>query len=217
MRIPDLSARCGAPPSMFVELLLLLLALAIALLMRPWRLMPRGERTGPMMAMLVLLPFLWTLPVPLPLAGQVRWSGACLVLLMLGWPVAVPVLIGAAAIAWGISDTLDVPQAVDLALWSGVLPATLGVLLGAVVRRYAGYHVFVYVLVRAFLGTVVCLFASSLLHRWLQPPYGADLPWVAHWLMAWGDGIITGMLASIFVAYAPGWLATWSDRRFLYK
>ncbi|MFT4103865.1 MAG: hypothetical protein QM674_23145 [Burkholderiaceae bacterium] len=201
---------------MFVELLLLVLALAFALLMRPWRLMPHGERSGPLLATLVLWPTLWTLPVPLPLAGQLRWSGACLVVLMLGWPVAVPALVGAAAIAWAASASIDVAQAIDLAWWSGVLPATLAMLFGVAARRCVGHHLFVYVLVRAFLGTVVCVFATSMLHRWAQPPAGVDAPWVASWLMAWGDGIVTGMLASIFVAYAPGWLATWSDRRFLY-
>ncbi|MEN9472183.1 MAG: hypothetical protein RLZZ495_272, partial [Pseudomonadota bacterium] len=35
------------------------------------------------------------------------------------------------------------------------------------------------------------------------------------WLMAWGDGFMTGMLTAIFVAYRPEWLATWSDRIYL--
>ena len=38
---------------------------------------------------------------------------------------------------------------------------------------------------------------------------------IALWLMAWSDGIVTGMLAAVFVAYRPEWLATWSDRHYL--
>ncbi|MEN9474221.1 MAG: hypothetical protein RIS48_941, partial [Pseudomonadota bacterium] len=38
---------------------------------------------------------------------------------------------------------------------------------------------------------------------------------VARWLMAWGDAFLTGMFSAIFVAFAPQWLATWSDRRYL--
>jgi uncharacterized membrane protein len=36
-------------------------------------------------------------------------------------------------------------------------------------------------------------------------------------LMAWGDGFMTGMMAAIFVAFRPQWLATWSDRLYLKK
>ena len=34
-------------------------------------------------------------------------------------------------------------------------------------------------------------------------------------VMAWGDAFLTGMFAAIFVAFAPQWLATWSDRNYL--
>ena len=38
---------------------------------------------------------------------------------------------------------------------------------------------------------------------------------VGRWLMAWGDAFLTGMFGAIFVAFAPQWLATWSDERYL--
>ena len=44
---------------------------------------------------------------------------------------------------------------------------------------------------------------------------GQGLSLVARWLMAWGDGFMTGMMAAIFVAFRPQWLATWSDRLYL--
>jgi uncharacterized membrane protein len=40
---------------------------------------------------------------------------------------------------------------------------------------------------------------------------------VGRWLLAWGDGFITGMMAAIFVAFRPQWLATWSDSLYLKK
>ena len=43
----------------------------------------------------------------------------------------------------------------------------------------------------------------------------ADAQRLARWLMAWGDGFVTGMLAAIFVAFKPEWLATWSDQLYL--
>ena len=90
--------------------------------------------------------------------------------------------------------------------------------LGALLRRYTGTKPFVYVLGRAFLGTVVCVFVAGVLSQWsghLLPGVGDELSLVARWLMAWGDGFVTGMLAAIFVAFKPEWLATWSDRLYL--
>jgi uncharacterized membrane protein len=46
---------------------------------------------------------------------------------------------------------------------------------------------------------------------------GGGLSMVGHWLMAWGDAFLTGMMAAIFVAYKPQWLATWSDQLYLKK
>ena len=87
-------------------------------------------------------------------------------------------------------------------------------------RRYIGPHVFVYTLGRGFLVTAMSVFGSSLLGEWA----GADLPniepgliTIAHWMMAWGEAFMTGMLSAIFVAFRPQWLATWSDNLYLHK
>jgi len=202
---------------MFAESALLLIALAVSLALRPWRLMPGGQRLGPLLAVLVLLPWVWALPVLHPVALQLRWSGACLAVLLLGWPVAVPTLLACAALA-GLAASLGPAQVIDIAFWQGVLPATLALGLGALLRRWFGEHPFVYLLGRAFLGTVACVFLAGALHVWAGerlPGTEPGLALVAHWLMAWGDGIVTGMLASIFVAFAPQWLATWSDTLYL--
>lgn len=101
-----------------------------------------------------------------------------------------------------------------------MLPATLALGLGALLRRFTGEHLFVYVLGRAFLGTAVCAFATGALAQWsgqLLPGVDEGLSMVARWLMAWGDAFMTGMLAAIFVAFKPQWLATWSDQLYLRK
>ncbi|HEY0824931.1 MAG TPA: hypothetical protein VGD76_14175 [Ramlibacter sp.] len=198
--------------------LIALAALAIALALRPWRLLRPGTTlVTPLLATLVILPWLWALPALHRAPLQLHWSGAVLVLLMLGWPLAVPVLLAVGGIAWAISP-LTAQAALAIAVWQGVVPATFALALGAVLRRWLPAHPFVYVLGRGFLGAVLCLFAAGLLAQ----HFGAPLPGVtgslgrvAHWLMAWGDAFITGMLTAIFVAFKPGWLLTWSDERYL--
>jgi uncharacterized membrane protein len=195
------------------QLAFVLLALVLALALRPWRLLAGGRLLTPLLASVVVLPWLWALPSLHAMPLQLQWSGACLVLLMLGWPLAVPVLCLVAVIATVIAGA-GWAEAVAMAAWVGVLPATIGLAIGAAVRRVLGTHPFVYVLGRAFAGSVLSLFAASVLRQWsgeALPGVGPNLSLVAHWLTAWGDAFVTGMLAAIFVAFRPQWLATWSD------
>jgi uncharacterized membrane protein len=191
--------------------------LLVALALRPWRMLIHSHLVSPLLASLVILPWLWALPRLHAMPLQLQWSGACLVVLTLGWPLAVPVLCLAAVISGWLAP-LDWAGTLDLAVWLGLLPATLSLVLGAALRRWVGTHPFVYILGRAFLGTAVCVFASSALAQWAGHELahvGMGLSLVAHWLMAWGDAFVTGMLAAIFVAFRPQWLATWSDGLYL--
>jgi uncharacterized membrane protein len=191
------------------------LALAIALWLRPWRMMRGTRLLTPALALLVLLPWAWALPALRPLPLPLHGSGACLALLMLGWPLAVPVLLAVALIA-GLIGGLALADIVTLAVWQGLLPATLALGFGAAVRRWLPRNPFSYILARAFFGTVLCLFIATWLARLGEPaPTDALSANVALWLMAWGDGVITTMLTTIFVAYRPRWLATWSDQHYL--
>lgn len=204
--------------SMEFEPLILAIALATALAMRPWRMLRTTALLTPLLAVLALGPALWAMPrlpgMPLPL----QWSGACLVVLMVGWPLAVPLLCAVAALSvlWADASAQALAQQ---ALWQGVVPATLAVLWGAVLRRFAPDNVFVYTLARACLGTVLSLFAAQLLAQGMGQGIadtgdGSSMV-IAAWLIAWGDGFLTGLLAAIGVAYAPQYLATWSDQRYL--
>ena len=216
---------------MELEVCLIAVALAISLWLRPWRMLSRQalEKDGPsepsplvtpLLATLVVLPWLWALPTLHRMPLQLQWSGACLVVLMLGWPLAIPALVAVGGIAAVLSPSLDWADAVGTIAWQGVVPATLALALGAVIRRLIGTQPFVYVLGRAFLGTAVCLFLANVMGQWSGhslPGVEGDLSLVARWLMAWGDAFVTGMLTAIFVAFKPEWLATWSDRLYLRK
>lgn len=215
-----------------LEITLLLVALTTALLMRPWRQLAnrtplvtqeRGDSSPlwtPLLATLVVLPWLWALPTLHQMPLQLQWSGACLVMLTLGWPLAVPTLCAVGAMAYVFSPTLDASEALRLTVWHGLVPATLAMLWGALLRRWLGTRVFVYIFGRGFVGTVISLFAAGLLTAALGhslPGVNQDLGNIARWLMAWGDAVVTGMLCAVFVAYRPQWLATWSDDLYLYQ
>lgn len=202
-----------------IESTIAIFALATAIALKPWRFLAGGTLLTPTLAILVILPWVWALPVLQAMPLQLQWSGACLVLLMLGWPLAVPVLIATAALATVISP-LGWAAALGLAVWQGVVPATFALGLGALIRRYIGTHPFVYLLGRAFIGTALCIFAAGALSQWVGhvlPSVGGGLSLVARWIMAWGDAFVTGMLCAIFVAFKPEWVATWSDRLYLDK
>ncbi|MDR2991807.1 MAG: hypothetical protein LBU72_07795 [Burkholderiaceae bacterium] len=206
-------------PHLFV-FTLVALALGCALLLRPWRLLINPGLLTPLLAALVIMPLMWALPWLDHMPIRFQLSGACLITLMLGWPLAVPVLCAAAFIT-GLVVPIGWRGELDLALWLGIVPATLAMLLGAAVRRWLPHNPFVYILGRAFLGTAACLFVAGLLAQWAGHNIAAQvdplLALVARWLIAWGDAVLTGMLTAIFVAFKPQWLATWSDQIYIAK
>jgi uncharacterized membrane protein len=202
---------------MNLEISLLAVALAVALILRPWRMLAGGALVSPLLGTLVILPWLWAIPrlhtMPLPL----QLSGACAVTLMLGWPLAVLALSAVVVLSDLIAPATSEVLLAQL-FWQGILPATLALGVGAALRRWVGNKVFVYILGRGFAGTVACTFAASVLAHWsgyAVANVSPGLSVVGHWLLAWGDGFATGMLAAIFVAYQPQWLATWSDALYL--
>lgn len=199
-----------------LNLLIAVLCVAVALWLQPWRML-RGPLFTPALASLALLPWLWLLPQKMPQGLQVQLSGACLLVLMLGWPLAVLVLAGIAAVVWAVGQAAPV-AVLQQWVWIGLVPATLALGIGAVIRRWLPPNLFVYTLGRAFLGTAAAVFLSGLLFeglQWLAGEPARDLSLVARWLMAWGDAFLTGMFGAIFVAFVPQWLATWSDQRYL--
>ncbi len=198
------------------EAVLALVSLAVALFLRPWRML-RGPLLTPALAAIVLLPWLWLLPQNMPQGLQIQLSGASLLVLMLGWPLAVPVLAMVGLAVWAIGHS-GAPTVLSQWVWIGLVPATITLLIGQLLRRWLPPNLFVYTLGRGFLGTAVAVFLSGALLELLHRLLGGEVQeqvLVARWLMAWGDAFLTGMVTAIFVAFAPQWLATWSDARYL--
>ncbi len=203
-----------------LDLILLSAAWVLALLARPWRLLERGGPLRPLTPFLgcvVLLPWVWIVPRIHALPVPAQLSGACLVALMLGWPLAVLTL----TVVAGTSLLLVAgpwPEVLAQLVWQGIVPATIALGAGVAVRRWIGEGPFLYVLGRSFFGTAVAVFVGNAIHALIEP--GADhagaIPaHVVYWLMAWGEATLTGMIVVVFVAFRPQWLATWSDRLYL--
>jgi uncharacterized membrane protein len=196
---------------------LVIAAAAVALALRPWRGLSAAGPPWPWLAACALMPLAWSadrlggMPMVQPL------SGACLLVLMAGWPLAVLALVGVAAVtAWLVG--LEAAAALERLLWLGLAPATLALLLGAALRRFAPRHLFVYILGRGFFVTLLALTLAGAARTALgAAPEGLEAADVmlARWLAAWADAIITGMLVAIFVAFRPAWLATYADRLYL--
>jgi uncharacterized membrane protein len=204
------------PMTTWLEAVLAVLALGVALALRPWRMLQGGLLT-PVLAALALLPWLWLLPQKLPQGLAVQFSGASLLLLMLGWPLAVPVLVLVAGAVWVLGHTAWGAVLSQL-VWVGLVPATVALGIGAALRRWLPPNLFVYTLGRGFLGTAVAVFAAGVLYELAYHLLGGNTlhdALVARWLMAWGDAFLTGLFTAVFVAFAPQWLATWSDARYL--
>lgn len=201
----------------WLDLALAATALAVALALQPWRGVGRAGPPWPWLAWALLLPAFWgadrlaAMPVVQPL------SGACLLVLMAGWPLAMLALLPVAVLT-ALAAGLDAADALHRAVWLGVVPGTLALGFGLALRRWLPRHLFVFILGRAFFGTALCTAAAGALSAWLHGAPGglaADDLMLGRWLAAWGDAWLCGMITAIFVAFRPQWLATYTDRLYL--
>ena len=218
--------------------------LALSMAFKPWQVLRHAPLQSPWLMALVLLPWVWWARVLMPSDMGLHLSGACLLVVMFGWPMAMLmcVAIGALASALTVYGPAGMPTSSTTSMlatahassawaawdtiaaqivWAGMLPGTLALLLGLALRRYLPRHLFIYILGRGFFSTVAAIALTSVLAliSATSLPIGLSAgDWLlGHWLMAWGEGVATGMLVAIFVAFRPQWLLTYSDKRYLRK
>lgn len=204
---------------MWLDAFIVVPAVLLALALRPWRAVPASGPPWPWLAWWAAMPLLWgadqlaRMPIVQPL------SGTCLLVLLLGWPLAMLALVPVALITTLMSH-LDWLEGLSRLTWLGVVPGTLVMLLGGAIRRWMPHHLFVYILGRGFFASVAAGSAAGVLAMWANGVplgTGAEELLVGRWLAAWGDAFLTGMFVAIFVAFRPEWLATYSDRLYLPK
>jgi uncharacterized membrane protein len=200
-----------------LELALVAASAVIALFFRPWDVLRASALRAPWFAALVILPLLWAAQSLLPPDFPAALSGACLLVLMFGWPLAIVTLCAVAAAGAWLGGG-DLARALELAAWNGAVPATAALAIGMATRRWLPKHLFVYILARAFMGTALATVLAAALRAWLEggtAGSAATAIFPAAWLIAWGEAFLTGALTAIFVAFRPQWLLTYSDERYL--
>jgi len=200
-----------------LHLFLLSIATAMALALRPWRGLGADGPPAAWGLWCALMPLLWSLDrvTQAPLIQPL--SGAAMLVLFAGWPLAVLALWPVALAAWWLGG-LPPAEALHRAVWLGVAPATLMLVLNAGLRRWLPRHLFVFILGRGFFATMIAATVASAgaiaLHASPVGTDDADLL-LAHLLAASGEAFLTGMLVAIGVAFHPHWLATYPDRLYL--
>ena len=202
---------------MMLDALLTLPALALALALRPWRATGAGGPPWPWLACCALLPLFWGADRLAASSIIQPLSGASLLVLLAGWPLAVLALLPVAGVMVAVGG-LPWDEALHRLVWLGLVPGTLAMLLGAGVRRWLPHHLFVYIMGRGFFTTWVAVAAAGALALGqVAGPVGTDDGdlLLARFLTASGEAFLTGMLVAIFVAFRPQWLATYSDRLYL--
>ena len=192
-------------------------ALSTAGMLRPWRQLPASGPPWPWLLAWAVMPLLWGIDRYTAAALVQPMSGAVLLVLLAGWPMAIVAMLPVAALT-ALAAHLDIIEAIHRLVWLGIMPATLALGVGAVVRHALPRHLFVYIFGRGFLGTLVaCTVAGALSVAGHAAPTGTstgDLL-IAQLLASFGEAFITGMLTAILVAFHPRWLATYADRLYL--
>ena len=162
-----------------LDLLLALSALALAVALQPWRSLTRSAPPWPALAWWAVLPLLWSLDAVTGMPLLQPLSGACVLLLMLGWPLAVLMLVPVIGVMMLMAD-LAALDALHRVVWLGLVPATLAMLVGAAMRRWLPKHLFVYILGRGFFTTWV----AGRIYRTGILMYGKKVSWkeMGKWL-----------------------------------
>lgn len=195
-----------------LDLLLAALALGVALWLRPWRQLGRAGPPWPWLLLWAAMPLLWALDAMTGVPVLQPLSGAVLLVLLAGWPMAVLAMAPVALLTMALGGLPGLEGLHRLA-WQGLVPATLALAIGAAVRQWLPHHLFVYILGRAFFGTL----AASALAGWLALQAGSpggDMA-AALWLTAFAEAFLTGLVAAVLVAFRPQWLWSYSDRLYL--
>ena len=207
----------ASPGWALFNLLLVAAALAVAGWLRPWRQLGRRGPPWPWLLLWAAMPLLWAMDAVTRVPVLQPLSGAVLLVLLAGWPMAVLAMLPVALLTV-LLGPVPALEALHRLAWLGLVPATLALGIGAAVRRWLPHHLFVYILGRGFFGTLAACalagWAALAAHGLPVGSAGTDMA-VALWLTAFAEAFLTGLFTAVLVAFRPQWLWSYSDRLYL--
>jgi uncharacterized membrane protein len=129
-----------SPIASWFDSVLLCVALLSAGLFKPWLTLAHRPLQKPWCGAMLLLPWLWWTQHLLPGGMALHISGACMLVLMFGWPLAMWSLLPVSVLSQVIQSGAwpDTDPAIHNAVWLSAMPGTLALLMGLAVRRYLG-------------------------------------------------------------------------------
>lgn len=187
----------------------------------PWRRLADSRIQHLWLACCVGLMLVWSVKAGIKPGLTFHLLGATVLTLMFG-PMLALVALAAVLVGvtfWGTGGWMSLGI-------NFIVMAALPVLFSYAIYCQAHYklpkHVFVYILLDAFLTAGLAIFLSGIAATAILASSGAyrlsylkEYFLIYYILMGWSEAILTGMAATLMVVYKPDWLATFSDKLYL--
>lgn len=215
----DIPATAFRPLGLVLSSLGLFMILLLAARRAPWQFV--REHPHVYFGSIVFVAFIWLIRAGIGQGLGFHLLGAVLLTLMFGWELALIALTLIVSITiWRFELGLS-GIAINV-LFMGVLPIVLAQSLLWWAQRRLPANFFVFIFVNAFLagalsmGVVIVtgglLFSLTGLTEttYLQAEYLPFLP-----LLMLPEGVVTGMLTTVFVVYMPQWVRSFCDSHYL--
>jgi uncharacterized membrane protein len=191
----------------------------------PWRRLADSAQLNVWLGTIVMLVLVWSMKAGVKPGLNLHLLGATMFTLMFGRQLAI---IGLSLVLVGVTlngELLGHKAWLAYGLNALVL-AVFPVLLADGIRRWVERllpeNFFVYVFVTAFFGAALTVIATGLLASgllWLAAVYPAPtllddyLPY--YFLLGFAEAWLNGALITLMVVYAPHWVGSFDDRRYL--
>ncbi|RTL54327.1 MAG: hypothetical protein EKK46_08255 [Rhodocyclaceae bacterium] len=202
---------------------LFLAVLLAALWLAPWKRLMNSTQSNVWAGSIVVLCLMWSLRAGVQPGLNLHLLGATALTLMFGRSLA---LIGLTLVLAAV--TFNRGGGWEYFGLSALLTIACPVLVAEAVRKLVERHLpanfFVYVFFSAFFGAALTVLAVGLLSTltvWLAGLYTLDklladyLPY--YLLLGFAEAWLNGAIITLMVVYAPHWVGTFDDRRYLWK
>ena len=203
------------------------LILLWCLLTAPWKRLGDSHQLNVWMGTIVVLMLMWSMRAGVRPGMNMHLLGATTFTLMFGRQLAILGLsVVLAAVTFNSVDSGTIgwsPYALN-ALMMVVVPVFIAWAILKVVERWLPANFFIYIFVITFFGaalnTVLTGFVATTLLG-VADIYPMDMLFgdffLSYILLAFAEAWLTGAAITLMVVYAPDWVVTFDDRRYLLK